>query len=272
MVKDGPLVLAVLVGQVNGRWSAELAHHGHPCRALAARVKARCGEVSRASSASDNGVAVGIAVLRQWRFVVSVASTKDTHALMCASIAFHPRRDGQRFLEHEVVAAAIVPTQEVVVPVPADLSAWPAASAGRQLVVAMRTLGTRLRITKGAFAGSTYDVDTLVRMWSSDHAVSSASVLAWPVAHPLANAMASGVWGGDVSVRFQRVQFGERSLAPTAPTEGMQRHFLAMPVPAGYPLPPDDEASMASEEIPIARPSRLAIPAHLAAEVGQQGS
>ena len=202
IMKDGPLVLAVLVGQGqgDGRWSAHLVSPTSECRALAELVNGRVSWVSGASSASDNDVIVGLAVLRQWRYVVSSASDADMHALMRASMAFHRKRGGQRFFEHAVVAAACVMPLEEVAPVPPNILFRPATSVGQSLVSA--SLGTTMKITKGDSIGAIHTVESLLKLWWEVHKVSSASAVAWPLAHPLAQAMASGVWGGTCRCGF----------------------------------------------------------------------
>ena len=93
-MKDGPLVLAVLVGRSNARWFQELSCQVPAGRALAARVRSR---LSLASPATDADVVAGLAVLRSWHYVVSSASTEDMHSLMRASSGVHRERRGQRF-------------------------------------------------------------------------------------------------------------------------------------------------------------------------------
>ena len=94
VVKDGPLALAVLVGRHDGRWSTELAGQGAWCRALASLVSDRV----RGSQPNSvlSGEVLGLAVVRQWRCVLSAASTQDMLALMRASGDTHRRRLGHR--------------------------------------------------------------------------------------------------------------------------------------------------------------------------------
>ena len=109
MVKDGEAAVVVIVGKLGGRWSSELACSAGPCVELAKRVQAlgiECG--GGGSVANDGYVVEGLAVIRKWHFVETSASNPDTYALMRANIALHRKRNGQRFLEHAVLASAVL--------------------------------------------------------------------------------------------------------------------------------------------------------------------
>ena len=129
MVKDGPLALAVLVGRHDGRWSHELSGQGAACRALASQLSSKVGAVPEWM---PSGAVWGIAVVRQWRYVLDTASTHDMLALMKASDAMHSKRQGQRFLEHEVLAAATV--VDTGSPATCCPVAWPPRFAGGRLL------------------------------------------------------------------------------------------------------------------------------------------
>ena len=250
MVKDGPLALAVLVGKHDGRWSHELSGRGAACRALASQLSSKVGAVPEWM---PSGAVWGLAVVRQWRYVLDTASTQDMLALMKASNAMHCRRQGQLFLEHEVLAAAMV--LDTGSPATSCPVAWPPRFAGERLVEGMRASAARLRCTRGPAFPRHLDVQELLAHWASTLQVSLGSPLSWQVATPLAMAMARGVWDGDVSVHFRRVTFGEVSKAPTQPSAGMLRHFASMDVPVGYPhAPPSLDGGSLSRRRCSARP------------------
>ena len=241
MMKDGPLALAVLVGNHNGRWSQALSGRSAACRALASRVSSRAGGVPECI---PSGVVWGLAIVRQWRYVLDTASTDDMLALMKASDAVHLRRQGRWFLEHEVLASATVLDNDSPATICAE--AWPPRFAGAKLMEAMRASGKRLRCTRGPAYSRPLSVPELLAHWASTLQASLACPVSWQVATPLAMAMSQGVWDGDVSVHFRRVLFGELCMAPTQPSAGMLRHFASMEAPVGYPNAPPGEGPLSS--------------------------
>ena len=196
-----------------------------------------------------SGVVWGLAIVRQWRYVLDTASTDDMLALMKASDAVHLRRQGRWFLEHEVLAAATVLDNDS----PATIcpEAWPPRFAGEKLMDAMRASGKRLRCTRGPACPRPLNVPELLAHWASTLQASLACTVSWQVATPLAMAMSQGVWDGDVSVHFRRVLFGEVCMAPTHPSAGMLRHFASMEAPVGYPNAPPGQPG--PEQLPIQR-------------------
>ena len=161
-MKDGPLVLAVLIGRSDARWCAALSCDALACRTLAGRIRSRLSSATATTPATD--AVVGLAVIRKWHYVVSSASTWDMHALMRASSALHPRRHGQRFLEHDVVASAMLdrPDHDAL-PKPDSIAGWPAEFAGEHLLSALRRSGARLRCTRGVVRRLSVDVNDLLR-------------------------------------------------------------------------------------------------------------
>ena len=65
-------------------------------------------ECGGGSVANDGYVVEGLAVIRKWHFVETSASHPDTYALMRATRALHRKRNGQRYLEHAVLASAVL--------------------------------------------------------------------------------------------------------------------------------------------------------------------
>lgn len=243
-VKDGPLTLAVLVGRQDGRWSAELNGQGASCRALASMVSERATGALR--EGVPDGAVWGLAIVRKWRYVLSEASTQDMLALMRATSDTHRRRQGQRFLEHEIVAAAAMANGT---PMAGCHVGIPALQAGDRLLEQLRASAVSMRVTRGPSRGRPLSVPALLSHWHGALPFSLASPVSWQAATPLAVAMAEGRWDGDVSVHFRRSGFRELTHAPTWPPAGMLRYFQSMDVPDGYPAPP---ASAVSPDIPDA--------------------
>ena len=101
--QDGPLVMVLLLAEPGGRWSPELAGGNAQCGALR-----QMGEQTRGHSdtVAARPAVVGLAIVKGWHAVHRQATHDHTYALVQASEAFHRRRTGARYLEHEVVAAA----------------------------------------------------------------------------------------------------------------------------------------------------------------------
>ena len=102
--KDGPLALAVLMGGSGQRWSAELASGRKECRLLQDRLVSK--GISLEEGTGGGASVLGLVVVRQWKCVTNAACSMDTFLMMQGSRVQHPRRQGQRYLEHEIVASA----------------------------------------------------------------------------------------------------------------------------------------------------------------------
>ena len=224
--QDGPMTLAVLVGQPRGRWWPELQASAKPCAAARATVERAVG----ADAADRPAIAViaGVAVMRAWRCVLREASHADAFALMAASAAFYSKRAGQAYLEHVVVANASFSDA-----MDAMASDGQRVEAGPALIERMREAKATVVVTKGQASGQTMLAEHFVAQLRSDYQLTSRAV-AWPVVFPLAIAMAKGTWFGDVSVRHRRrVATDDTLAAPVGPSVGLLRHWvqsaIAMP-------------------------------------------
>ena len=231
---DGPLTLALLIGQPRGRWWPELNGPAKQCKDARDRVAKVAGN---ALSGQGADVLVGVVVVRGWRFVRGSASHLDTYALMAASEAFHRRREGQRFLEHEIVASASVRGGDgSPIEVSADITAGSPGFAGRRLLQQVLGSSASAEVTSGegtralGGGGRRVAVSEVLASWKTHYAVDEAKCVAWPVLGALALAMAEGAWYGDVSVRHRRQIPGENTIAPTGPSVGLLRHFVGQEV------------------------------------------
>ena len=224
--QDGALAFAVLIGKSGGRWWPELQGHAEACRGALAQVSRALGDRAGQQPPTDTAI-VGVAVVRAWRCVRSAASHQDTYALMQASMAHHPRRSGERYLEHEVLASARVEVSDrSVLVIAPELARLPSVVLGQRLCQRLSAAGAHLVVSKGARIGAIVAIDGLRSEWASDYGILSSASVAWPVAFPLARAMAAGVWYGDVSVKHRRQLPTEVTMAPLAPPAGLLRHWL----------------------------------------------
>ena len=130
----GPLSFAVLLGQSGGgRWWPELHGQAKACQRALARLLKASGDGAGQQPPTDTAI-VGVAVVRAWRCVRSVATHEDTYALTQASVAHHPKRSGERYLEHEVLASARVEVSDhSVLLVSAELARVPCGVLGPKL-------------------------------------------------------------------------------------------------------------------------------------------
>ena len=236
--RDGPLTFAVLLGQSGGgRWWPELHGQSKACVGALAQVARALGDGAGEQPPTDIAV-VGVAVVRAWRCVRSAASHQDTYKLMQASMAQHPKRSGERYLEHEVLASARVEVSDhSVLVVSAELASLPCGLLGQRLCQRLSAASALVTVSKGDSSGATMAIDELRSVWASMYNLLVSDSVAWPVALPLARAMASGVWYGDVSVKHRRQLPTEVTMAPLAPPAGLLRHWML--VEQDRPKPPD---------------------------------
>ena len=103
-----------------------------------------------------SGAVWGIAVVRQWKYVVDTASTHDMLALMKASAEMHQRRQGQRFLEHEILAAAtVLDAASPAANCPVALPPW---FAGERMLEMLQASASGMRCTLGPACSRPLDV------------------------------------------------------------------------------------------------------------------
>ena len=191
--RDGPLTFAVLFGQSGGgRWWPELHGQSKACVGALAQVARALGDGAGEQPPTDTAV-VGVAVVRAWRCVRSAASRQDTYKLMQASMAQRPKRSGERYLEHEVLASARVEVSDhSVLVVSAELASLPCGLLGQRLCQRFSAASAQVMVTKGDSSGACMAVDDLRSLWVSKYKILPSASVAWPAALPLARAMATG--------------------------------------------------------------------------------
>ena len=151
--RDGPLSVVFVLGQRAGRWHLQTTKAAMECKNLLSLLRA-CDVVERGQPATD--YVAGLVVMRSWHFVTQRASHEHTYALIQAELAASSRRSGQRFIEHEVIAAAVVHSSAAggegigqVLP----MGAWENRTAhvvASGLLADCEDRGVRYRVTKGA--------------------------------------------------------------------------------------------------------------------------
>jgi len=169
-----------------------------------------------------------LAILESWRFVGEVASSQDTFELMVASQKQHPRCNNVRFLEHMVHACARLQARDgQLIQAPDGWAVLPPKAAGYQIiqhVIRQRGLA-RISRCAGFPHGFLLEASELLSRWSAQCGVTDFDVPVWPVATPLALALASGVWAGDVSTLLKRNDMGAQQLT-LGPSAYALRRFL----------------------------------------------
>ena len=225
--QGGPLTFVVLLGQSGGRWWPELHGQAKACRDALAQVTRASGDGDGQERPTASAI-VGVAVVRAWHCVRSAASHHDTYALMQASQAHHPRRSGERYLEHEILASARVEVSDrSVLVVPAEWARLLAGTLGQKLCQRLLAASAQVTGSKGASSGATMAIAELRPVWVSEYRILPSVSLAWPVALPLARAMAAGAWYGDVSVKHRRQLATEVTMAPLAPPSWLAATLVA---------------------------------------------
>ena len=227
---DGPLKLALVVGQPEGRWWPELNDDAKACKAAYKHVSVAAGN-GFANWPLGTDRLVGLAIVRGWHCILSSASHADTYALIQASEAHHKKRSGQRYLEHEVVAASTLqPFDGNSIHLSRDWAAKPPAIAGPRLLQQITDANHQARLRKGSSVGKTCLVSELLEQWKSEYDVDATDCLAWHLMPELAGAICMGAWYGDVSVRYRRQLRGHNTMAPAQPSVGQLRHFVSMDI------------------------------------------
>ncbi len=230
LLTRGPLVLAVLIATPSGRWSSELSGKSPEARSARALLSAVCPGPPATESRPGARV-VGVAVVEGWRFILGPALHEHTLSLIQADMAHWHRRSGQQFLDHRVLAATQL---SQVMPGTEDLlRLGPHGDSGPARAVGDDILGRLLGQPRSMLAARTdsegpHALRNALCRW--EERLGSASTVAWPALAPLACAMASGSWPGDVSVCFRRGGRVNSCAAPTRPSERMISHVLRMHV------------------------------------------
>ena len=251
--RDGPNSLVILIGAPEGRWAAELTMQAPECQdAAAAMMRALSWTTLAQPEQPAVPLAVGVAVVGSWRFVRGTASSDATYHLMAAAHAAmsQGRRRGAdnsfRFIEHMVSASAILADNDMHLGIPGHsfrpddihLQATPA-----HVLDTLR--GQRVRVTHGpvTYAGGYQPtIEELVTQWSWTFGVGHLrEATLWAAWTPVANALAAGVWGGDVSPLAAKSRQGSlRSLGNPgpSPSERLLRAFMNPGGGTAVPQPP----------------------------------
>ena len=138
----------------------------------------------------------------------------QTRAMMHAAQAAHPRRQGIKFLEHEVLhcksLAVLHPSA-----LPHHWEHMSRQSLGRALLQDMA------QVTRG-------DSDRDLRQWEVVYGPLADDAVAWLAWAPLAKALVQGSWHADVTPCYRRSDTGDSCLAPAMPSARLMRYFLSM--------------------------------------------
>ncbi len=110
---DGGPCLVAFISKPGGRHSDSCAGSTAASKLLLERLKSAGVAEDPGSAALLDAVGlgpcvVGIGVMRSWRFVCRDFESADAHRLANAAVGAHRKRDGAQFLEHAVLASAIL--------------------------------------------------------------------------------------------------------------------------------------------------------------------
>ena len=221
--RPGQAILVAVVASPEGRWAAELNAPNPEARA-ARELLLQVFNTRETSlrPAQDSPRVIGIAALVSWEYVTENASSRDSHLLMMASASFQrrQRRELPHFLEHRILAAAIL---EEPVPMPGftswapTMGSWPAV-LHPSLSVAVATRPALL--TAGPSVGGRMPASQALSIWASCFEALSTSLTPWPAWTALATALVEGRWAGDVTT----LGIG-RCLPPVRPPRGQLQAF-----------------------------------------------
>ena len=204
----GPLALAVLVGKPEGRWHKEITRGTDAGKCA---MKELSGLAQLPLSNTDGPRVAGLVLIEAWRFVHDEVSTNHGRLLIDASVAFFPRRDKMKFLEHVVVAFAEWTRATTW---PDEWEFLPPYSLGSSVLERMRSCDNAW-------------VESVLGKWTRDFGVLPSPV-GWALWSPLALLMARGIWQADVSVKCQR-HVGHSITAPCGPSDRLLRYFMGLP-------------------------------------------
>ena len=204
----GPLALAMLVGDPHGRWNPEVTRDTTAGRRA---MKELTALMDMSLTNIGGPMIAGLALIEGWRFVREQPSTYHARLLLDSSLAFFPRRNYMKLLEHTVVAFAPWPGDTALTD---DCSFMPPHTLGRFLL-------ERLKARDELWVTSVLDT------WSRKFGNLPGPV-AWQLWWPLALLMARGSWQADVSVKCRR-HFGHCITAPCGPSDRLLRYFMALP-------------------------------------------
>ena len=267
--RGGPVLVAV-VSQPGGRFAAELESRHPDCAQLRSMLTERGAPV--AAPGGGEVSVVGFAVLEAWRFVLADAAHGDCYAMMKADIAAHPRRSGQRFMEHRVLARGYTASA-------APPSAWqhlPALVSGRDMLADAwdRPMFECRGDMPDAVAGQSNTVGQVVSRWRAAGPLSPGSAcIAWPVCPPVATVLTSSRWYGDVTVHYRRAG-GDLVDAGLGISSRLLHRFLHHPVTLSGPAIPAEPAPVpprrgSCQPLPVERVVRSMQLGQLAGNMGK---
>ena len=210
--RGGQMRLAVVVGEVGGRWAAEVAH----ARAGRRLQKMLAGRGVEAHESLRGDMALGLAVVAGWRGVSDVAGSEDAWALMDAYVGLNRRHDVKGFLEHRMLESCAF---EHGVRLPQDWRYMTAEATARAVLAAAVDGNCLVRVADVTGARTLGDVmEDWRRRWPE--AAGGDGVL-WRVCPVLASAMVNGRWAADVSA--WSVRDVAHGMAPCVPVLGVLR-------------------------------------------------
>ena len=139
--EDGPLRIALLIGQAEGRWSFEInKSFFESCREVQSLLS-KAAEVIDVTFPMDGTYLLGIAVIRSWRFVHERASSNDTYLLMRAYNDAHRKSCNHRFLEHEVISVASVRQRDgSLIPAAREWTSLDPTYVGKRILTSIENL------------------------------------------------------------------------------------------------------------------------------------
>ena len=155
-----PPLAVLLVGAARGRWKAELEGASRAGQEHRASLQDTLGHLS---GQGESACIVGMAVLEAWRFVHGQASSAHTfHLMRLACASTDRRRKLPHFLEHMVLAAAVLHGQ------PLDIQGHSCAARDQPLLQTPPSQSAALQgrifqITHGGHVGDTLTFAALLR-------------------------------------------------------------------------------------------------------------
>lgn len=258
--REGPATLVMFVGTPRGRWERELSSRsGVVARAALQNALGISDDevVSMGTTPHSHPRVAGFGVIGGWRFLHGPASSTQTYNLMVAARMGHPKRHPPHFLEHNVLASAVLHAVEPVLAPSHSSAVWDSRghpSHAFTLGSVDNLLNQEVCITSGAntLGASHAPLHKVLAMWSVVLAVDTATFVPWPAWAPLAAALSRGAWSGDVTPLYKREQDGD-TLPCIRPPAGQLRAFMASHCP-GLQKPAASPSASSALHIVFERP------------------
>ena len=224
--EKGPLRFVFLVGHDSGTWSQELQSGQGPCRLAKDEVIQASVGHPMASFSDQRMFIAGVAVMEGWHFVRGSTIEQRSFLLIEASNKHHTRRSGQRFLEHQVRAAATVEASDAQhLLLQAGFHHRSPSGQAADLKEKADRDSLKFEITKGPGRGAHLSLETLEDRWRQIFGIElgqASAMISWT---PLACALACGLWRGAVTTISRRQSQGRGQL-PLAPSARVLQEFL----------------------------------------------